>query len=135
MRARKFIQGATYAPETVKVLCQAFDEAWASIAQRYSGEREIERARLRLANSVLSVAAQNGRDVQALKQSALLHMAGTILLHPSSNQDPEVWRKRAEETRAEAEKETDPDRKKTLLDIAADYDELARLAEERLRPH
>ena len=47
--------------------------------------------------------------------------------------DPKHWRDRAEEARAMAEELTDPDAKRKMLRSAADYDELARRAEKRVR--
>jgi hypothetical protein len=75
MKARKILEGASYHPATVKALCQAFDEAWASIQELYYYPAEVEAARLKLANSVLAVAALHGTDVEALKNAALQHFA------------------------------------------------------------
>jgi hypothetical protein len=47
--------------------------------------------------------------------------------------DPKHWRERAEEARTVAEQLTDPDSRRAMLRIAADYEELARCAEIRLR--
>lgn len=44
---------------------------------------------------------------------------------------PEDWRRRAQETRADAERYADPDTKKALLEIAALYDRLAEITEKR----
>jgi hypothetical protein len=46
--------------------------------------------------------------------------------------DPKHWRERAEQARVHAEQISDPKSRKTMLKIAADYDELARRAEKRL---
>jgi hypothetical protein len=46
--------------------------------------------------------------------------------------DAKYWREQAEEARTVADKLTDPDSKRRMLRIAADYKELARLAEKRL---
>jgi hypothetical protein len=55
---------------------QAFDEAWASIAGNFEeNPLAIEVARLKLANAMLSVAHENSRDVEALKNAALKAMA------------------------------------------------------------
>ena len=74
MKARQIIDGAAYGPETLKALTQAFDEAWSVIAGNFS-EGAIEEARLRLAKAMLSVAAEDSRDVEALRRGALEAMA------------------------------------------------------------
>ena len=48
--------------------------------------------------------------------------------------DPSHWRKRAQETRAEAETMADPDAKQTLIEIAEAFERLARLAERQGQP-
>jgi hypothetical protein len=45
--------------------------------------------------------------------------------------DPKHWRSRAEEARAVAEHMTDPISKQMMLNVAADYERLAKRAEER----
>jgi len=47
--------------------------------------------------------------------------------------DPEHWRQRAEEARAIAELMTDMPSREAMLRIAADYDRLAKRAEDRKR--
>ena len=57
MRAHKLIRGATFEPEALKVIGQAFDEAWQEIAGNFGSDpQEIEGARLKLADAFLSVA-------------------------------------------------------------------------------
>jgi hypothetical protein len=70
MKARALIDGASFGPDALKVIGRAFDEAWVSIAGNFSAEQTAA-ARLRLANAVLSVADEDSRDVEALKQRAL----------------------------------------------------------------
>jgi hypothetical protein len=85
MKARGVIDAASYGPEAVKALGQAFDEAWQSIEGNFGGDRrDIERARLRLANAVLSVANEDSRDVEALKRGALQAMALNCLKRPTN---------------------------------------------------
>jgi hypothetical protein len=70
------IDGASFGPETVKVLGQAFDLAWLTIAKNFGNDpRDIERGRIRLAEALLSVASEDSRDVEALKNGALQAMA------------------------------------------------------------
>ena len=52
---------------------------------------------------------------------------------PSPLGDPEYWRSRAEEARAQADQMRDPDAKRTLLNIAKNYDQLAEQAEAYLQ--
>jgi hypothetical protein len=70
MKARQLIDGASYGPDALKVIVKAFDEAWVMIAGNYDSA-SVEAARLKLANAVLSVAREDSRDVEALKQAAL----------------------------------------------------------------
>lgn len=76
MKARKLIEGATYGPETLKVIGKAFDEAWAEIAPHFSRNGlQAQSARLKLARAVLSAARDDSRDSEELKNAALQAMA------------------------------------------------------------
>jgi hypothetical protein len=76
MKAREVIDGASFGPEALKVIGQAFDAAWQSIVGNFGNDPyDIERARMRLAEAVLSVAADDACDVEALKNGALQAMA------------------------------------------------------------
>ena len=76
MKARNLIDGASFGPEALRAIGQAFDEAWAEIAHHFLGDRLIEEgARLRLANAILSVATEESRDIQVLKRAGLQAMA------------------------------------------------------------
>ena len=76
MRARRLIDGASFGPDTLKALGQAFDEAWVEIADRFGTiPIEVESARLRLAEAILSVAIEGSTNVAALKVGALQAMA------------------------------------------------------------
>lgn len=71
-KARQLIAGASYHPDTLKIITQAFDEAWSSIAGNFAEDAQsIEAARLKLANAILSIANDGSRDVQRLKNAAL----------------------------------------------------------------
>jgi hypothetical protein len=75
-KARQLIDGASYGPDAVRAMGQAFDEAWLTIASNFGNDpQDIEKARMRLARAVLSVADEDSRDVQALKIGALEAMA------------------------------------------------------------
>jgi len=76
MRARQLIDGASFGPDTLKAVGQAFDQAWAQIAGNFGNDpSDIERARLRLANAMLSVASEDSREVAVLVRAALEAMA------------------------------------------------------------
>lgn len=52
---RELIDESSYGPETLKILYQAFDDAWETIAPKYAGDPDrAEIARLKLANTILS---------------------------------------------------------------------------------
>ena len=74
MKARQPIDGASYGPDALKAIGQAFDEAWQTVAGNFDADT-TEAARLRLANAILSVATEDTRDVDALKRGALEAMA------------------------------------------------------------
>jgi hypothetical protein len=75
MKARKIIQAASFGPAALKVIGQAFDEAWADIAGSFNGAQQTEAARIKLATAILSVATDASRDVEELKRTALPRMA------------------------------------------------------------
>jgi len=75
MKARSLIDGASFGPDALKAIGQAFDEAWKQIAVNFGNDSaEIGQAR-HLAKAVLSVADEDSRDVEALKRGALQAMA------------------------------------------------------------
>jgi hypothetical protein len=76
MDARRLLDGATFGPDALKAISQAFDEAWADIEGSIGCDQGREAARLKLANAILSVASEDSRDVEALKKAALEAMAG-----------------------------------------------------------
>jgi hypothetical protein len=84
MRVRHLIDGASFGPEALKVIWQAFDRAWAKIEGNFGNDpNDVERARFRLANALLSVAHEDSRDVELLVRAALETMALGYRDHPS----------------------------------------------------
>jgi hypothetical protein len=76
MEARQRISNASYSPEALKVLCQAFDEAWGDIAGNFGGNvLAVRAARLKLANIMLDLGATSSDDPERLKSAALKIMA------------------------------------------------------------
>ena len=74
MKARALIDGASFGPETVKAMGEAFDRAWARIAPTFS-DKEVETARLMLAELMLSIATEGDTDVEDLQDRAIIAMA------------------------------------------------------------
>jgi hypothetical protein len=76
MRARELIDGASFGPDALKVIGQAFDKAWAQIKGNFGDDpSDIEKARIRLAAAMLSVANEDSRNVEVLARAALEEMA------------------------------------------------------------
>jgi hypothetical protein len=61
----------SFDPETLKILIQAFDAAWPSVASRCHGYLNMQAKRERLASIVLDLAKHGVRDVETLKGAAL----------------------------------------------------------------
>jgi voltage-gated potassium channel Kch len=74
-KALALIAGSSLAPEALTDVRKAFDNAWAEIAGKFVDVAEKEAARLRLAAAILSVATNDNRDVETLKQAGLLALA------------------------------------------------------------
>jgi hypothetical protein len=72
MKARRLIESASYDPEQLKALRQAFDDAWERIAPDVSTRpTAIEAARLKLAEIVLGLAKNGNLDPQRLADAAV----------------------------------------------------------------
>jgi hypothetical protein len=76
VNAKQMISGASYGPDALKAIGQAFDEAWFQIAGNFGDDPgDIEKARLRLARALLSIADEDSRDIGVLTQAALERLA------------------------------------------------------------
>jgi hypothetical protein len=71
----RWIEGASFEPEAVRAMGMAFDQVWAEIAGNFGDPSEVETARLRLAEAILSIATNGCTDVGKLKAGALHAMA------------------------------------------------------------
>jgi hypothetical protein len=72
MKARELVASATFEPEALSVIGQAFDLAWNEIVRNFGDNPAVvEAARVRLAHAILSVAKDNARDPAELKVAAL----------------------------------------------------------------
>jgi len=74
-QARALVAGASYDADTVAMLGRVFDEAWAQIAPNYTSTLAVQAARLKLANIILSFAAEGERDPAELKARSVRTMA------------------------------------------------------------
>jgi len=75
-KARQLIDGASFGPETLKAMGEAFDRAWSDIDGNFRDDPvDSEKARVRLAEALLSVADEDSRDIEVLKRAALQRMA------------------------------------------------------------
>jgi hypothetical protein len=138
-KAIALIAGSSLGPEALSAARQAFDNAWAEIAGKFIDVAEKEVARLRLATAILSVATNEDRDVETLKQAGLQAVASTPASWPVGAKfrlarDERYWRNKAAETRRLAQAETHPLIKNELLDIAYGYERVAKLAREQTQP-
>ena len=62
----------SFGPEGVKLISQAFDEAWEYIAGSFEESPAVQKsARSKLADAVLSIAAKGITDIEVLKTEAL----------------------------------------------------------------
>jgi len=76
MRARQLIEGAAFGPDALKAVGEAFDAAWAEIAGHFGNDLiQVELARLKLVDALLSMANEDSRDAEVLKKAALQRMA------------------------------------------------------------
>jgi hypothetical protein len=72
MKALQLIGGATFRPDVLKMVFGAFDDAWAEVGPSISSTPgAVESARLSLADIVLSLAACNLFERDALKDAAV----------------------------------------------------------------
>ena len=76
MKALKLLSGASYGPDEIKLMREAFEQAWAEIAHDYPSEQAtVEEARERLAYAILAVARPYTNDVETLKRTAFKVLA------------------------------------------------------------
>jgi hypothetical protein len=72
MRARQTIGGAAFPPDVLKVLLDAFEDAWAELAPEVSSDPTVvEAARLSLAEIVLDIAKPGAIDRDRIKAAAV----------------------------------------------------------------
>lgn len=73
MDAHALLKTSALGPDAINVLTAVYDDVWAEIAPDFEGDLvRIKRARMRLAQTILSIAYDGISDPDALKQWALL---------------------------------------------------------------
>lgn len=86
MRAKQLIEGASFNPDQLAILRQAFDQAWAHVEPKVSaGVEAIEAARLKLANAVLAVARGGSFEADRIKADALWVINAETSFSPRSS--------------------------------------------------
>lgn len=73
MDPHRIIQGAAFGPEVLKVVAQAYDQAWAAVANKFM-PNEHEQARADLAEAVMNVARDDSADVERVRDAGLRAM-------------------------------------------------------------
>jgi hypothetical protein len=72
VKARALIGGASFPPDVLRVLYEAFDDAWGELAADVSTHASVvEACRLSLATIVLSLASAGTIERDALKNAAI----------------------------------------------------------------
>jgi hypothetical protein len=75
MEPRELIDKASFGPDALKVIYQAFDDAWSEIVADYTNDALAAIARTKLAMALLSAAHDDGTNARSLKRLALEMMA------------------------------------------------------------
>jgi hypothetical protein len=78
MQARKLIEDADHAPETLAVVSEAFERAWREIQVGYARDATRKEARVRLvrlAGIILMLARDKPLDAERLESAALKVMS------------------------------------------------------------
>jgi hypothetical protein len=72
MKARRLLESASYSPDELKALGEAFDDAWARLSPGVSSRaKAVDAARLALADVVLGLAKQGNFDPRWLADTAV----------------------------------------------------------------
>ena len=71
MKARQFIEEASFDDGTRKAVDRAFDQAWSAVGKKYRSPLATEAARLKLANIIVSLVREGERDANRLGDRAV----------------------------------------------------------------
>jgi hypothetical protein len=79
MKARQLIGTSSFAPDQLRVLFEAFDQAWDAVAPSVGHDpASIEIARLKLANIVLSMARNDSLDDPGRLRDAAIQILSSL---------------------------------------------------------
>ena len=78
---RSLIDTASYDPDTLKMLSQAFDDVWGEMAGNYHAQAMIEDRRNRLATIILGLADGGEHDLARMKTCATKLLARGVRLN------------------------------------------------------
>lgn len=70
MKARQLIDGVTLGPSALKVIGEAFDQAWTEVEHGFDSH-QVEAARVCLAKGILANATDSSRSVDELRRHGL----------------------------------------------------------------
>ncbi len=70
MRPPRINEGSSFGPDVLKVVSQAFDEAWAAIMAKFATD-EHDHARDGLADAIMATAREDSDDVQRLRDAGI----------------------------------------------------------------
>jgi len=70
MRAQKIIEGSSFGPEVLKVLQEAFDQAWAAVDGNFMPHEHVV-AREVLASYLTSIMRDDSTDVASLREAGI----------------------------------------------------------------
>ena len=68
MKAKQLIEGASFGPDALKVMAEAFDTAWADVEHGFTTPQAKEAACLTLASAIIENATKDSRDVHELRR-------------------------------------------------------------------
>jgi hypothetical protein len=81
-RLEKYAGDTSFGPEAIRVLTEAFEEAWQSLLRsgaKFGSDRRAEEARDTLAKYMIEQAKQGELDQRRLREGALLHFTRSNL--------------------------------------------------------
>jgi hypothetical protein len=73
MRARRIIDGASFDPDVLKIVREAFEDCWHEVSGAFSPD-EFDDARMFLAKAVMATAREDSVSARPLRKAAMQAM-------------------------------------------------------------